>query len=134
MPCWVARCLCVDSIALAALPSFEPNSGQHAEAVGLDEYSCPLALLGADFCAEVVVGAQEPLAIPAVLENDRLHLGHFGQIGSGLRVQPAAAGNRRQFTAGMNEEPGDENRLGDLAVLVGGGLERLAGVSESSSG
>jgi hypothetical protein len=36
------------------------------------------------------------------------------------------AGDGGQFAAGVDKQPGDEDRLGHLAVLVGGGLEALA--------
>jgi hypothetical protein len=51
----------------------------------------------------------------------------FGQILGGLVFEPAMAGDGGQFAAGMNKEAGDEDRFGHLAVLVGGGLEALAG-------
>ncbi len=52
---------------LGGLAVVEADAGQHAVAVGLDEDLAFLALLGADLGAEVVIGAQEPLAVPAVL-------------------------------------------------------------------
>ena len=36
-------------------------------------------------------------------------------------------GNFRQFAPGQHKQPGDEDRLGNLAVLIGGGLEGLTG-------
>ena len=110
---------------LGCLAVFQADAGQRAEAVRLDEDLAFLALLRADLRAEVVVGAQEPLAIPAVLVNHAIHLGGFAEIRGGLGVQSAAPGDGRQFAAGMDEQPGDEDRLGDFAVLVGGGLEAL---------
>ena len=105
---------------------FEADAGQHAVAVGLDEDLAFFALLGADLGAEVVVGAQEPLAVPAVLADDLIHLRDFGQILGGFGVEAAVLGDGGQFLAGVDEQAGDEDRFGHLAVLVGGGLEALA--------
>jgi hypothetical protein len=125
MPCLVARCLRWRPAPWRPAV-LQPDAGQHAEAVGLDEDLAFLALLGADLGAEVVVGAQEPLAVPAVLGDDLLHLGDLGQIRGASASSPrwlamAASRGRRAQTAG------DEDRLGHLAFLVGGGLEALAG-------
>ena len=42
-------------------------------------------------------------------------------------VQTALCRDGRQFLRRQHKQAGDEDRLGDLAVLVGRGLERLAG-------
>ena len=42
------------------------------------------------------------------------------------------ARNSSQFTAGQDKESGDKDGFGDLAILVGRGLERLSrGIGEA---
>ena len=66
--------------------------GHDADALRLDENLAFVADLGADRFAEIVVGADEPFAVPAVLMNDLLHLRGFGQITRGFRSWTAAFG------------------------------------------
>src|SRR5690606_25640193 len=62
---------------LPRLAGLHTDPAHDAEALGLDEDLALFVLLGPDLPAEEVVGAQEPLAVPAVLEHDLLHLRHF---------------------------------------------------------
>ena len=61
-----------------------------------------------------------------MLANRGLHLQNFSQIAGGFGGQAAMARNASEFTAGQYEESGDKDGFGDLAVLVGRGLERLS--------
>ena len=97
MPCLVARCLFTESSACFALPSFKPMPA-------MTQMPCDsMKILPSShsfepiWLAEVVVGAQEPFAVPAVLVDDLLHLGRFGQVAFGLGVQSALLGDGRQF-------------------------------------
>jgi len=110
-------------IAFRALPS----SGQGAEAVGLDEDFSFSAFVGADLCAEVVVGAEEPFAVPAVLVDDSKLLLGFADVFFRLSFKAAVLGDGGKLATGVDKKGSDKDRLGDLAILIGCGLEALAG-------
>src|SRR5664279_3246538 len=80
--------------SFGGLAVLETDSGQHAEAIGLDEDFAFFALTGANFGAGVVVGAQEPIAIPPMLEDSLLHLCDLIEIAHGVSGQPAAVRDR----------------------------------------
>jgi hypothetical protein len=111
---------------LGGLAVLQADAGQGAVTIGLDVDFALGAFLGADLAAKVVISAQEPLAVPAMLENDGFHFGGFSQIGCGFGVESAVLGDGGELAAGLHKEAGDEDRFGHLAVLVGGGLEGLA--------
>ena len=52
------------SSACAATPIVQPQPGHDADALRLDENLAFGAVLRADFCAKMIVGAQEPLPVP----------------------------------------------------------------------
>ena len=108
------------------LAVLQADAGHDAHALRFDENLAFFAHLRTDGLAEVVVGAHEPLAVPAVLVNDLFHFGGLGQATFGFLALPAFLRDGGEFLPGQHEQAGDENRLGDLAVLVGRGLERLA--------
>ena len=74
MPYGVSSRSFTESSALRGLAGLHADAGHHAEALRLDEDLAVLVLVAADLVAERVVGAQEPLAVPAVLEHDLAHL------------------------------------------------------------
>ena len=108
----------------------EADAGHDAHALRLDEDLALVVLRRADRLAEVVVGAQEPLAVPAVRARRPFPSSRRRRPGS-ARPRGVAARARSAMAASsfgrQHEQPGDEDRLGHLAVLVVGGLERLAG-------
>ena len=105
----------------------QTDAGHDADALGFDEDLALLAHLGADGLAKIIIGAHEPFAVPAVLIDDFFHFGGLGQTALGFLVLAAIFRHGGQFLPGQDKQAGDEDRLGNLAVLVGGGLERLAG-------
>src|ERR1039457_2287136 len=68
----------------ARQPVFDADARQNAETLRLDEDLSLGALLRSDLVAEVVVRAQEPLAVPAVPADGFLHARAFGQITGGF--------------------------------------------------
>ncbi len=96
---------------------FQADSGKHAEALRLDEDFAFRTFVRADLIAEIVISADEPLAVPTVLMDGLVHLLRFGEIAFRLIFMTAVLGNRRQFFSGENEEAGDEHRLGDSCLL-----------------
>ena len=109
------------------LAVLQANAGHDAHALRFDENFALLAHFRADGLAEIIVGAHEPFAVPAVLVDDFLHLGGFGQATFGLRRSDrAVCAMAASSVAGQHEQAGDEDGLGHFAVLVGRGLERLA--------
>src|SRR6266498_2454304 len=117
----------------------QPDTGKRAEALRLDEYLPFLALLRADLVSEVVVGAEKPFAIPAMLANRVFHLRNFVEIflpqllrigalpGSAVRGARTLDCDLGQFPPRQAKQSGDENRLRHLAFFVGCGLKRLPG-------
>src|SRR5215472_4447858 len=133
MPCSVARCWRTDASAFLA--------SQRTKALGLDENLPFLALFLSHLAAEVIVGAQKPFSVPAVLADRFFHPGDLSEIAvrqfgctRARRLQfflairtRTAAGDFRQLATGKAEQPCDEDRLGNLAFFVGGGLKGLTG-------
>ena len=78
----------------------------------------------ADRPAEIVVRAEEPLAIPAVARARSRHRGSAAY--STPRPRRRAVRDVGQLAGREHEKPGDEHRLGDACLPVGGGLEGLA--------
>ena len=107
-------------------PVVQSNAGQHAKALSLDEDLALRAFLRADLAAEIIVGAQKPLAIPTVPANSFFHARGFRQVLLRFLVPAPPPGDGRQFLGRQHEQRGDEDRLGHLAFLVGGRLKRLA--------
>jgi len=62
-----------------------------------------------------------------VLVDDGKHLLGFADILCRLGFKSAPLSDGGKLAAGVDKEPGDENGLGNFTVLVGGGLEALAG-------
>ena len=58
---------------LRRLAVLQPDAGHNAHALRLDEDLALLALMRADLITEGVVSAQEPLAIPAMLQDRGFH-------------------------------------------------------------
>ncbi len=83
--------------------------------------------VGADLLTEIVIGADEPLAIPTVLMDGLVHLLRFRAIAFRFVLMTAMLGNRRQFFSCEHEQARDKDRLGGLTFFVRSGLERLAG-------
>jgi len=111
---------------LGCLAVFQANAGQRAKAVRLNEYLAFLAFLRADLGSKVVVCAQKPIPVPAMLVYHRQHLFSLADVSSRLGFQSAVLRNRRQFAPRMHKQPGDEHRLGHFAIFIGGGLKALA--------
>ncbi len=107
-------------------PVFQANPGEHAKALRLDKDLAFRVLLGADLLTRVVVSANEPFAVPAVLAHGLFHARAFRDVLLRLFRQAAPLRNRGNLLGRQHEQAGDENRFGYLAFLVGGGLERLA--------
>src|ERR1035441_6593822 len=82
------------------LAVLKADSGQYAEAIRFDEYFAFLALPGTHLVAEVVISAQNPIAVPAMLEDSLLHLCDLVETGGGFAAQPAVARYRGQLPAG----------------------------------
>ena len=81
----------------------------------------------ADLAAGVVVGAEKPGAIPAVVKNRLFHLvnGFFGQ--GSLFFQAYAAADFGVFSAVQNKHAGDEDGFRVRAFRGAGGLEGFPG-------
>ena len=110
----------------------QADASQCAEALSFNEDLSLDVFVGAYFAAVVVVSAEEPLAIPTVLEDGSFHLGDFGEIRGRFVGEAAMLGNLGEFAPREHQQAGDENGFGDLAVLVRGGLEGLArGIGEA---
>ena len=127
MPCGVASRSLDRCQRLRRQPIVQPDARHDADALRLDENLPFCARRRADLVAEMVVGAQEPLAIPAMLADGRVHLrGGLRRSVAARRPGRARARDCRHFLRGDHEQPGDEDRLGDFAVPVGRRLERFA--------
>src|ERR1017187_7500185 len=79
---------------LGGLAVVKTDAGQYTEAVRLDENSAFFALTGAHFAAKAVVGAQEPIAVPPMLEDSLLHLCDLIEIGRGFGGRLASVRDR----------------------------------------
>ena len=122
---------------LLRLAVLQANAGHHAHALRLD---VDLALgvgVGADRARIGVVGAQEPLAVPAGgfggLLDLRHGLAHGRRLGgSGVRGHAAVSAEAFEdlgiLAAVQHEHAGDEHRFGHARVVVLHGLEALAGL------
>ena len=109
-----------------AWPSSTPMPAMTQKPCGSMKICASSFSLDADLVAEEVVGAQEPLAVPAVLERRRRP---SSRPRPGL-LRPRRRGRSCSARYGVvrrhaDEQPGDEHRLGDAAVRLLGGLERL---------
>ncbi len=108
-------------------PVVDPDPGEDAHALRLDE-DLALDVLGRpDRPAEEVVGPPEPGAVPSVLVDRRAHLDGRGTASGRLRGIATHRGDRGELAGGQHEEGGDEDRFGDPAAAVLGRLERFAG-------
>jgi len=54
--------------------------------------------------AEIVIGAQEPFAVPAVLLDDLFHTPCFGQEAANVVLGAAPLGDGRQFLRRRHEQ------------------------------
>ncbi len=132
MPCAVSSRSRTESSAFRAWPLADADPRHHAVALRLDEDLAVLALLRPDLLPEEVVGAQEPLAVPAVLEDRLLHPRRVLAGGTRLVGEAHRLGERRVVGGHVDEEAGDEHRLRGATGAVPGRLERLArGVREA---
>ena len=98
------------SSARVAMPFSTPIPAMHADALRLDEDLALLVLAGADHVAEVVVGAAEPVAVPAVLDDGGGHLVRRGPVarvrrpGRAARPAPASSRAARMNSPAMNTD------------------------------
>src|SRR5690606_25510318 len=76
--------------------------------------------------AEEVIGAEEPLPVPALLEHDLLHLGDLGADALRLALVALALDHVRVHRTNRDEHACDEDRLGSASFAVLRRLEALA--------
>ena len=104
------------------------DARHRAEALRLDEDPAVLARLRADLVAEVVVGAQEPFAVPARLADGLLHLRGLALGQRGLVLAAGEARERGVVGRDVAEHLRDHHGLGVLPVLVRAALEGVVRV------
>ena len=104
------------------------DAGHHAHALRLDEDLAFVALIGPDLLAVGVVGAQEPFAVPAGGLDSLDHLRLFAADKGGLVLVPGQLAQLGVVVRHADEHAGDKDALGDAGVVVGDGLEALAGL------
>ena len=108
-------------------PLPDADARHHAETLGLDENLPLLAFVAAHLAAQRVVGAQEPISVPAVPEHRLGHARLFGKRKLRLVRETRAAAQGGIVVCHRHVHRGDEHRFRDAAVVVLAGLEALAG-------
>ncbi len=125
MPCGVASRSATEFERLPGAPILETQPGHDAYALRLDEDPTLGAFLRTDRVPKAVVSAPEPLAVPARRADRLPHRSSVACEALRLPGLTQAGGNGGHLIRGQHEQPGDKDALGDPAVPVGGGLERL---------
>ncbi len=104
----------------------DTDACEYAEALRLDENLTLFALLGADLLLECIVSAEEPFAVPAVLENCIVHLVDLSLCAVSLFVETLQAAHLDVILTDSNELTCNEDRFSLAALKAGGSLEGLA--------
>ena len=126
MPCGVARCSRTRRERALRPSILHADARHHAHPLRLDEDPALGVASRSDRCACAVVGAAEPVTVPAVLVHCSPHGRCRLPAPVGLaRILPASR-DLRHVTGGEDEQSGDEDGLGNAGFSVRGGLERFA--------
>ena len=103
------------------------HARHHQEALGFDIYLAFFAFIAAHLVPVGVVGAQVPLAVPAVPEHRLLHGLLMGGHGVRLLLPAELAAQAGVIVAHAHEHARYEQGLRHAALKVRGGLEALPG-------
>ena len=113
---------------LECLTGLFADACQDAEALGLDVDLTLFALVGSDFITVCVIGADEPLSVPAVSEKCLLHdIALFAHRCSFVLKSDEIA-QIRVLAGIFDEHSADEYRLGNRSFTGTGGLEGFTGM------
>ena len=113
---------------LECLTGLFADACQDAEALGLDVDLALFALVGSDFITVCVIGADEPLSVPAVSEKCLLHdIALFAHRCSFVLKSDEIA-QIRVLAGIFDEHSADEYRLGNRSFTGTGGLEGFTGM------
>ena len=102
------------------------DAGHHAHALGLDEDLSFRVLARSNRVPEVVIGPEEPVAVPAMGHNRVGHLRNVFRRRCCDVGETVSCGHICVLLAGVDEQSGDEHRFCRSAVLC---LHRLEGLS-----